>query len=129
MTEQQTILVVDDELHVREFLQKALKTGVYSVVTATNGKEGLEKVTQFNISLMLLDIKMPGLDGLEILDYMRRYAEHIPVIMLSGIDEVSIKAGSLTLGADDYITKPVSVEELLSRIQIKLRRAEPHSHP
>ncbi len=127
MTEKQRrILVVDDEQTVRDFLQRVLETAGYTVITASNGLEALDKMSQFDISLVLLDIMMPGLDGFEVLDYMRQY-KNIPVIMLSGIQEVPTKIDSLTLGADDYITKPFSVEELLARIQVKLKRAGPTS--
>ena len=126
MTEQQRrILVVDDEQMVRDFLRKALETAGYTVVTASDGQEALEKMSQFDVGLVLLDIMMPGLDGFEVLDRMRQYEENIPVIMLSGIHEATTKVDSLTLGADDYITKPFSVEELLARIQVKLKRAGP----
>ena len=128
MTEKQRkILVVDDEKTVRDFLQRALATAGYTVITASDGQEALEKMSQFNISLVLLDIMMPGLDGFEVLDHMRQYEENIPVIMLTGIQEAPAKIDSLTLGADDYITKPFSVEELLARIQVKLRRTKPTS--
>ena len=126
MTEKQRrILVVDDEQTVRDFLQRVLETAGYTVITASNGQEALDKVPQFDISLVLLDIMMPGLDGFEVLDHMRQYEENIPVIMLTGIHEATTKIDSLTLGADDYITKPFSVEELLARIQVKLKRAGP----
>jgi len=123
LTEQQRrILVVDDEQTVRDFLQRVLETAGYTVITASNGQEALDKVSQLDISLVLLDIMMPELDGFEVLDYMRQY-KNIPVIMLSGINEATTKVDSLTLGADDYITKPFSIEELLARIQVKLKRA------
>jgi DNA-binding response OmpR family regulator len=121
------ILVVDDEQTVRDFLQRVLATAGYTVITASDGLEALEKMSQFDISLVLLDIMMPGLDGFEVLDHMRQYEENIPVIMLTGIQEATTKVDSLTLGADDYITKPFSVEELLARIQVKLKRAKPTS--
>ena len=120
------ILVVDDEQMVREFIQKALENAGYDVITASNGREALDKVSQFDVSLMLLDIVMPGLDGFEVLEHMQQY-ENIPVIMLSGIGGETTKIDTLAIGADDYITKPFSVEELLVRIQAKLRRAEPTS--
>ena len=120
------ILVVDDEQMVREFVQKALENAGYDVITASNGREALDKVSQFDVSLMLLDIVMPGLDGFEVLEHMQQY-ENIPVIMLSGIGGETTKIDTLAIGADDYITKPFSVEELLVRIQAKLRRAEPTS--
>ncbi len=124
--EKQRILVVDDEQTVRDFLQKALENAGYDVITASDGREALDKVSQFDISLVLLDIIMPGLDGYEVLEHMRQY-EDIPVIMLSGIGEETTKIDTLTLGADDYIAKPFSVGELLARIQAKLRRTEPTS--
>ncbi len=124
--EKQRILVVDDEQTVRDFLQKALENAGYDVITASDGREALDKVSQFDVSLVLLDIVMPGLDGYEVLEHMRQY-EDIPVIMLSGIGGETTKIDTLALGADDYITKPFSVGELLARIQAKLRRAKPTS--
>ncbi len=128
MTEKKRIiLVVDDEQTVRHFLQRVLETAGYTVITAANGLEALEKMSQFDISLVLLDIMMPGLDGFEVLDHMRQDEDNTPVIMLTGIQEAPTKIDTLTLGADDYITKPFSVKELLARIQVKLRRAKPTS--
>jgi len=124
--EKQRILVVDDEQTVRDFLQKALENAGYDVITASDGREALDKVSQFDVSLVLLDIVMPGLDGYEVLEHMRQY-EDIPVIMLTGIGGETTKIDTLALGADDYITKPFSVEELLARIQAKLRRTKPTS--
>ncbi len=124
--EQKRILVVDNEQTVRDLLQKALEHAGYDVITASDGREALDKVSQFDVSLVLLDIVMPGLDGFEVLEQMRQY-EDIPVIMLSGIGGETTKIDTLTLGADDYITKPFSVEELLARIKAKLKRAEPTS--
>jgi len=122
--EQKRILVVDDEQTVRDFLQKSLEYAGYDVITASDGREALDKVSHFDVSLVLLDIVMPGLDGFEVLEQMRQY-KNIPVIMLSGIGDETTKIDTLTLGADDYITKPFSVDELLVRIQAKLRRAKP----
>jgi len=128
LTEQQRrILVVDDEQTVRDFLQRVLETAGYTVITALDGLEALEKMSQFDINLVLLDIMMPGLDGFEVLDHMRQHEENIPVIMLSGIRDETTKIDSLGLGADDYIAKPFSAGELLARIQAKLRRTEPTS--
>jgi len=124
--EKQRILVVDDEQTVRDFLQKALENAGYDVITASDGREALDKVSQFDVSLVLLDIVMPGLDGYEVLEHMRQY-EDIPVIMLTGIGGETTKIDTLAIGADDYITKPFSVEELLARIQAKLRRTKPTS--
>jgi DNA-binding response OmpR family regulator len=123
MTEKQKrILIVDDEETVRDLLQRILEKVGYDVITAVNGQEALDKVSQCNVNLVLLDMKMPGLDGFQILDGIRQHS-NIPVIMLSGMRDETIKIDSLGLGADDYIVKPFSTGELLARIQAKLRRA------
>lgn len=126
MEGQRKILVVDDERTIRDFLQRTLEGAGYDVITAANGQEALDKISQFDVSLVLLDIMMPGLDGFEVLERMPKHL-NIPIIMLSGIREETTKIDSLTLGADDYITKPFSTGELLARIQTKLKRTEPTS--
>ncbi len=120
--ERRKILVVDDDEAVRNLVQRILEEAGYDVVTASDGQQALEKVSQPGLSLILLDIIMPGLDGFEVLERIRQY-ENIPVIMLSGIREVTTKIDTLTLGADDYIAKPFSKAVLLARIQAKLKRA------
>ncbi len=124
MTEKQVrILVVDDEETVRSLLQRTLQEAGYDVIAAANGQEALDKLTQFDVSLVLLDIKMPGLDGFQVLEHIRQRS-NIPVIMLTVIRDVHTVRDSLGLGADDYIGKPFKTRELLARIQAKLRRAE-----
>ncbi|MFC2048056.1 response regulator transcription factor [Chloroflexota bacterium] len=123
---QQRILVVDDERTVRDILQRILEKAGYDVITAANGQEALDKISQFDVSLVLLDIMMPELDGFDVLERMPQHL-NIPVIMLSGIRDETTKIDSLGLGADDYIAKPFSSEELLARIQAKIRRNEPTS--
>ena len=124
MSEKQgVILIVDDEEMVRNLIQRTLQEADYDVITAANGQEALDKVSQFNISLVLLDIKMPGLDGFQVLDRIRQRSD-IPVIMLTAVKEVTTVRDSFNLGADDYVTKPFSKRELLLRIQTKLRRAQ-----
>ena len=124
--EQRRILVVDDEQTVRDFLRRTLEEAGYEVITAVNGQEALDKISQFDVSLMLLDIKMPKLDGFEVLARMPQDL-NIPVIMLSGLHDTTTKIDTLTLRADDYIAKPFSTRELLARIQVKLRRTGPAS--
>ncbi len=94
--EKRKILVDDDEQTVRDFLQRALENAGYDVITAVNGQEALDKVSQFDVSLVLLDIIMPELDGFQVLERMQQY-EHIPVIMLSGIGETTTKIDTLEL--------------------------------
>lgn len=124
MTEQrERILVVDDEEMVRSLLQRTLEKAGYDIITAANGQEALDKVSQFDVSLVLLDIKMPVLDGFQTLELIRQQYD-VPVIMITGIGEVTSVRDSLALGADDYIRKPIKKGELLARIKAKLRRAE-----
>jgi len=115
------VLVVDDEEIVRNSLQRVLKEAGYDVVTAANGQEALDKMSQLKIKLVLLDIKMPGLDGFQVLDLIRK-SSNVPVIMLTAVKEVTTVRDTLSLGADDYVRKPFYTRELLARIQVKLRR-------
>ena len=115
------VLVVDDEEIVRNSLQRVLKEAGYDVVTAANGQEALDKMSQLKIKLVLLDIKMPGLDGFQVLDLIRK-SSNVPVIMLTAVQEMTTVRDTLSLGADDYVRKPFHTRELLARIQAKLRR-------
>jgi len=115
------VLVVDDEEIIRNSLQRVLKEADYDVVTAANGQEALDKMSQLKIKLVLLDIKMPGLDGFQVLDLIRK-SSNVPVIMLTAVKEVTTVRDTLSLGADDYVRKPFHTRELLARIQAKLRR-------
>jgi two-component system OmpR family response regulator/two-component system alkaline phosphatase synthesis response regulator PhoP len=125
MTQEQVqILVVDDEDAVRALIRRTLEEKGYRVVTVADGNEGLAKLDQDGIDLVLLDIKMPGLDGFQVLKLIRRRS-NLPVIMLTGMDQVSALYDSLNIGADDYITKPFSPLELVARVRAKLRRAKP----
>ena len=126
MEEQKTILVVDDERTVRDFLQRILEKSGYSVVTAVNGLEALDKISKLDVSLVLLDIVMPDLGGFDVLELMPQNRS-IPVIMLSGMRDETTRVATLGLGADDYIEKPFSIGELLTRIQVKLRRSKSSS--
>ena len=116
------ILVVDDEENVRILLQQILEEAVYGVVTACSGQEALDKLSLASINLVLLDVKMPVLDGFQTLALIRKNS-NIPVIMLTGMGEVTSVRDALTLGADDYIRKPFRARELLARIETKLRRS------
>ncbi len=115
-----TILVVDDEEHIRLLLRRILENAGYSVVTANNGREALEKLTD-SIDLVLLDIKMPEMDGFQTLNLMRDRSD-VPVMMVTGVGEVASASDALVFGADDYIRKPFKTGELLARIGAKLRR-------
>jgi DNA-binding response OmpR family regulator len=116
-----TILVVDDEENIRQLIRLTLEEAGYKVVTASTGQEAFDKVSSSNISLVLLDIVMPGMDGFRALEMIREKSD-IPVIMVSGLGNVNPLRTSFILGADDYIKKPFHSRELLARIEAKLRR-------
>jgi len=118
-----TILVVDDEEHVRTLLKRILEGVGYAVVTATNGREAIEKLPTANNGLVLLDVKMPELDGFQTLSLIRKQSD-ILVIMVTGMGEVISVQNGLSLGADDYVTKPFSAPVLLASIEAKLRRSK-----
>lgn len=121
--DQRRILVVDDEPDLVHAVRLYLEMEGYLVFAASNGYEALEKVREKLPDLIVLDVMMPEMDGFETLRRIRE-AHHVPVIMLTVRGEEPDKVRGLQLGADDYVTKPFSQRELLSRIQAVLRRAE-----
>ena len=124
MPVQKTILVVDDKANVRQLLDEYLTQQGFRVVTATNGREALYAARQENPDVILLDVMMPEMDGLQFLEHYRR-EKSVPVIILTARDEESDTVVGLELGADDYVLKPFRVRELVARIRAVLRRAEP----
>ncbi len=121
-----TIMVVDDEEPILELLRFNLEKEGYRVVTAVDGSDALAKVPLVNPDLLVLDIMLPGFDGLEVCRRLRldiAYRE-LPVIMLTAKGEETDKIVGLELGADDYMTKPFSPRELLARIKARLRRTK-----
>jgi two-component system KDP operon response regulator KdpE len=126
---QQSILVVDDEAPMRRLLSSNLKASGYAVRSAADGSEALKLIDEHPFDLLLLDINMPGPNGLQVLEAVRRGAE-IPVLMLSGRGRERDKVEALDLGADDYLSKPFGVPELLARVKALLRRVTPgHKGP
>lgn len=121
-----TILVVDDEPRMVNFITMNLELEGFRVITATNGFEALEKAFKEHPDLVLLDIMMPEMDGFETLEQLRQ-GSSVPVIFLSAKSEEVDRIKGLDLGADDYITKPFSPRELVSRIRAVLRRTDPTS--
>jgi len=117
-----TVMVVDDEEAVLNLVQRILEEAGYNVFTATNGREALDKISQLDVDLLLLDIMMPGLNGFQVISLLRKQSD-IPVIMLTGVGEVTSVRDALNLGADDYVTKPFRPRELVARIEAKLRRS------
>jgi len=119
----QRILVVEDDASILEGLQSALTTEGYSVDTARDGRQGWEKAQSKDLSLLVLDLMLPGMSGLEIAKRLRDGGRTLPIIMLTAKGNEDDRVLGLELGADDYLTKPFSVRELLARIRSVLRRA------
>jgi two-component system response regulator MprA len=119
------ILVVDDEQPLREALERALKVEHYEVETLENGALALERMKNAGneIDAIVLDVLMPGVDGLEVCRRLRAMGDKTPVLMLTARIEVEDRVAGLDAGADDYVTKPFDLEELLARLRALLRRA------
>jgi len=118
------VLVVEDDRSIARLLQLELEHSGLAVRCAYDGLSGLDAALGFDPAVVVLDIMLPGLDGVGVLKELRRRGSKVPVVMLTARDAVSDKVHSLNLGADDYLTKPFSVEELLARLQALLRRVE-----
>jgi two-component system, OmpR family, response regulator MprA len=119
------ILVVDDERAVRDSLRRALELEGYEIQLAVDGSEALaalEAEEESQPEAVILDVLMPGLDGLEVCRRLRAAGNHVPVLMLTARDEVENRVAGLDAGADDYVTKPFALEELLARVRALLRR-------
>jgi two-component system, OmpR family, response regulator MprA len=116
------ILVVDDERAVRDALARALELGGFDVALAADGTEGLGLVQRDSPDVVVLDLMMPGLDGLQACQILRARGDRTPVLMLTARTEVSSRVEGLEAGADDYLIKPFALEELLARLNALLRR-------
>lgn len=121
---EKTVLVVDDEIHIQELIKFNLEKNGFSVLTADNGDDALEIVENEKVDLIFLDLMLPGKDGLEVCKSIRRNPsiDSIPIIMITAKGEELDKVLGLELGADDYITKPFSIRELVARAKAILRR-------
>lgn len=117
------LLVVDDEDVLAELLGAALRHQGWQVRTASNGWEALEAARDFDPDVVVLDIQMPGLDGMETLERLRKTRPHLPVLFLTARDAVADRVAGLRAGADDYVTKPFDLDEVIARIDALLRRA------
>ncbi|TYR20485.1 response regulator transcription factor [Corynebacterium urealyticum] len=117
------ILVVDDDPAVRESLRRFLIFNGYAVVLAADGEEALDKVQSERPDMAILDVMMPKLDGLEVCRELRSQGDDIPILLLTARDSVSERVAGLDAGADDYLTKPFALEELLARTRSLVRRA------
>lgn len=115
------ILIIEDENKIARFVELELKYEGYEVEIASDGRAGLEKALHDNVDLILLDIMLPGLSGIEVCRRIR-LESGVPIIMLTAKDDVTDKVAGLDTGADDYMTKPFAIEELLARIRVALNR-------
>jgi two-component system KDP operon response regulator KdpE len=128
MTKAKRILLAEDEVALRDFVSRNLRARGFEVLEASNGLEAVALWERENPHLLILDVMMPRMDGLEV---CRRVREHsaVPIIVLTALDSESDKVSALDLGADDYLTKPFGVEELLARVRAVLRRTQWEAMP
>lgn len=117
-----TVLIVDDEKSIVDILKFNLEKAEYATLCAYDGKEGLALARERNPDLILLDVMLPYIDGFEVCRTLRAEGSNIPIIMITAREEETDKVFGLELGADDYITKPFSVRELLARVKTNMRR-------
>jgi two-component system KDP operon response regulator KdpE len=122
-TKAKRILLAEDEAALRDFVNRNLRARGFEVLEASNGLEALAVWERENPHLLILDIMMPRMDGLEVCRRVREYSA-VPIIVLTALDAESDKVTALDLGADDYLTKPFGVEELLARVRAVLRRTQ-----
>jgi len=119
------VLVVDDDPQLREALTRALELDAYRVRTASNGMKALEAVAQQRPDVMVLDVMMPYVGGLDVCRTLRSKKDKLPILVLTARDEVGDRVAGLDAGADDYLTKPFALEELRARLRALLRRTAP----
>lgn len=123
------ILIVEDEEKIARFVELELKYEKYEVEVAYEGCEGLKKALAPEIDLVVLDVMLPGMSGIDVCRKIRETGSRVPVIMLTAKDDVADKVEGLDTGADDYMTKPFAIEELLARIRVALNRQRQMGSP
>ena len=122
------ILVIEDEPEIRRFLRASLVTHGYRLAEAESGEDGLRQISRQPPDLVLLDLGLPGMDGLEVIRQLREWSR-VPIIIISARGRDADKVDALDAGADDYLTKPFSVSELLARMRVALRHARGNGEP
>lgn len=120
------MVVVDDERNIRDLLDASLRFAGFEVVTAANGSEAVTAVLNSTPDLVVLDVMLPDMDGFEVTRVLRSRGVTTPILFLTARDDVPSTVQGLTVGGDDYVTKPFSLEELVARIRAVLRRTETH---
>ena len=124
-----TVLVVDDEPAIRESLERALALESYAVALAADGEAALTRLAENPVDAVVLDLAMPGIDGIEVCRRLRRAGDRTPVLILTARDAVADRVDGLDAGADDYLVKPFALAELKARLRALLRRREPGDSP
>ncbi len=119
------LLVVDDEPNIRELLSTSLRFAGFDVVSAGNGRDALAAAETHNPDLAVLDVMLPDMDGFTVTRRLRAAGRHFPVVFLTARDDTDDKVTGLTVGGDDYVTKPFSLDEVVARIRAVLRRTHP----
>ena len=117
------ILVIDNNKEVLRLVSRIMEDEEFNVMTAANGKSAIDLLESFQPHLVILNIKMPELDGFQVLDFIRERSD-VPIIMLTGIIDKATLYDAITLGVDDFVTKPFYNHELVSRVRAKLRRSK-----
>ncbi|XRQ09719.1 response regulator transcription factor [Actinomadura welshii] len=125
MSEGRSVLVVDDEANIRDLIEVALRFHGFATVTADTGEKALRAAARERPDLILLDVMLPDVDGFEICRRLRADGDQVPVIFLTARDTPSDTVTGLTLGGDDYVAKPFSIESLIARVRAVLRRTAP----
>src|SRR5436305_4727388 len=120
------LLIIEDELPMRTALKDCLEAEGYRVLTAADGEAGLDRALKEKPDLILLDIMLPRLDGFAVCSELRRLSDNVPVLMLTARGQVEDRVSGLDAGADDYLVKPFSTDELLARVRALLRRTRRH---
>ena len=120
--ERKKVILIEDEVKLARFVELELRYEGYDVTVCHDGREGLQMVTDGNYDMILLDLMLPGLTGIEICRRVREFS-NVPIIMLTAKDETMDKVAGLDSGADDYLTKPFAIEELLARMRVAFKHA------
>jgi two-component system response regulator MprA len=122
------VLIVDDDRHITEMLRRALGYEGYSVDVALRGNEALSKALEHPPDLVILDLNLPGVDGIEVCRRLRAGGNQVPILMLTAKDAIADRVAGLDTGADDYLVKPVALDELMARVRALLRRRNPEQN-
>ena len=120
------LLIIEDEIKIATFMKQGLQQERFDVELETNGKEGLNKAMNNHFDMIILDVMLPGMNGIDILKELRANNYNVPIILVSALDSTEDRVNGLDFGADDYISKPFSFDELAARVRAVLRRTQKH---